>query len=55
MEKPSWYPLHVDGERRQRVIDAIGYEFADARNIEAAALIVLTMNAAVRHDFEPAS
>ncbi|HET8638120.1 MAG TPA: hypothetical protein VFL96_14825 [Acidobacteriaceae bacterium] len=52
---PSWYPLRVDSQSRQIVRDAEGYEFATARNIEAAALIVLTMNATARRDFEETS
>ena len=50
-DAPEWFPLRVDGKARQRVLDSSGYEFAQARSIEAAALIVLTMNAAVRRDF----
>lgn len=51
-DTPTWYPLRVDSRSRQHVLDKDGYEFASARNIEAAALIVLTMNAAVRQDFD---
>jgi hypothetical protein len=47
-DAPDWFPLRIDGKSRQRVLDSSGYEFADARSIEAAALIVLTMNTAVR-------
>jgi hypothetical protein len=50
-DQPTWYPLSVDAKSRQRVLDANGREFATGRDMEAAALIVLTMNACVRHDF----
>ena len=45
------HPLAVDAKRRWRVNDAAGFEFASARSIEAAALIVLIINKAVENDF----
>lgn len=54
-DKPSWYPLHVSGRNRLRVEDRAGCLFALTQTIEQAALIVLTMNSAVRRDFESAT
>lgn len=45
------HPLAVDAKRRWRVNDVAGFEFASARSIEAAALIVLIINKAVENDF----
>jgi hypothetical protein len=51
-DTPNWYPLRLTAHRSEQVLDANGRVFADARNTEAAGIIVLTLNAAVRRDFD---
>lgn len=51
MDKPIWYPLRLDINSRNRILDSLGNYFAVAKDIETAALLVLTMNEHVRHDF----